>query len=389
MPAVQMVAVLTISGALLWGMSLALLGSLKLALARRVQLAEGPTGTLHALFNLMLVPVMLLAGLLVDRVGIVPLLITGSALLSVALFALTARQTPGRGFATLLLAGFGTAAVSTATLLLMPTALFGSGATSASLNLGLVFVALGALLTPPLTDLLLDRFGLRRCLALLALLALVPGFLATTVPHDQLPTRGEGTATALFTQGAFWLAALVFFLYAPLEAAVAARCAGLALPSSAPGPARAAGQPVAAGWFWLAFVASRLGLAGLQSRKVLGEEWDSWLVVLIGLLVAVLIGNLAGGPSRGRTRIGLMMLGLLLGPLVPTALALVFHHVAPGEPGTAYGALFAAGSLGSFVFAPLVRIQAGEQPLASFRLPLWISLALTGAMLVFTLVVGQ
>lgn len=392
MAAVQMVTVLTISGTLLWGMALALLGSLKLALARRVQLHQGPTGALHTLFNLMLVPLTLLAGLLVDRLGIVPLLITGSVLVSVSLFALTTHLTPGRGFALLLAAGFGVAASSTATLLLMPTALFGSGATSASLELGLVFVALGALITPPLTDILLDRFGLRRCLGLLAVLALVPGFLAAAVPHDQLPASGATAETALLGQGSFWLAALLFFLYAPLEATLAACSAGLALVA---GKRRATGQPAAVerpaaavGWFWLAFVASRLGLAWLQSRKVLGEEYDAWLLVLLGVLGTVLIGNLAGSASHGRTRIGLLMLGLVLGPLMPTALSLVFHYVAPAEPGTAYGALFAAGSCGSFLFSPLVGVEAGRPALASLRLSLLISLLLTATMLVFCLVVG-
>jgi hypothetical protein len=392
----QLVTVLTLVTALVWGMSLTLLGSLKLALARRLQLEGGMTGTFHRLFNLLLIPLVLLAGLLVDRLGGVVeqqgirlMLIVGSVLLAVALFSLTVRHTPGRGFALVLMAAFGVACLSTANLVLMPVALLSSSEYSASLNLGLVFVALGALLTAPLGDLMLDRLGLRRSLSLLALVALLPAFFAAAVPRDQLTTMAQPDTSELFTRETLWLAALVFFLYTPLEATLVARSAGLLLPTERTdrSPGVLAQAPPATGWFWLAFVASRAVLAWLQSGDVLGERWDSWILVFTCLLVAVAIGNLAGSPSHGRTRIAAFLLGLFLGPVVPTTLGMVLHYVAQTEPGTAYGVLFAAGSLGSAVFAPLVRIQPGRTTLVSLRLPLLVSLLLTGTMLVFCLVV--
>jgi fucose permease len=150
----QAVAAVTISGAIVFGMMLALLGSLKLALAKRLNLGEGRIGALLSAFNLALIPMMLLVGLVIDRWGVRVTMILGSLILSGAMLYLTLTPTYSRVFSALLLAGLGGAAVSTASIVLMPAAFF-PGEESASLNLGNVFFALGALVTPPLIDILL------------------------------------------------------------------------------------------------------------------------------------------------------------------------------------------------------------------------------------------
>ena len=52
----------TISAAFVFGMILALLGSLKLALAKRLNLGEGRVGGLLSALNAAVIPLMLLAG---------------------------------------------------------------------------------------------------------------------------------------------------------------------------------------------------------------------------------------------------------------------------------------------------------------------------------------
>jgi len=81
---------------------------------------------------------------------------------------------------------------------------------------------------------------------------------------------------------------------------------------------------------------------------------------LVSLLAAVVIGNLAGASYRGRPRAGLILLGILLGPVFPTLLAIIFRHVAPAEQGLAYGVVFAAGSLGSLLLSPLLALRARQ-----------------------------
>ena len=59
----------TVSAAFVFGMVLALLGSLKLSLSKRLNLGEGRIGVLLSAFNFALMPMMLLTGL--DRKSVV------------------------------------------------------------------------------------------------------------------------------------------------------------------------------------------------------------------------------------------------------------------------------------------------------------------------------
>src|SRR5262249_8099861 len=83
----------TIAGAFAFGMVLALLGSIKLPLAKRLEIDEARVGGLLSALNLALIPMMLLSGMLVDRLGIQGVLIVGSVLAGLAIFALALVKT--------------------------------------------------------------------------------------------------------------------------------------------------------------------------------------------------------------------------------------------------------------------------------------------------------
>jgi MFS family permease len=404
---VQAVTALAITAALVYGMALALLAILKEALARRLQLSEGRIGRLLVLFNLMLAPFVLLAGILVDHVGVRPVLMLGSVILSMAVFALGLTSGRKRAFAALLAAALGAAGLSTSAVVLMPPAFFGPLEMAASLSLGHVFVALGALLTPPLFDLLLRALDLRRALALLAVLCLVPAFVAVVPPTEQFEAGGpHGAAFDLIGRAPLWLAALVLFCYAPFEASVSAWVAGLTRAENAenpPAPPPTATEPTVvkrsakrrgpllapAVLFWGSFLSARLVVALGQHAGWLPEGLDTWVLVLPSLLAAVVIGNLAGAGDRGSTGLALVVLGILLGPAFPALLAVVFRHVAPAEQGTAYGAMFVLGSLGSLLLSPLIRVRPANPASVALRVPLLLALLLTASALVFGLLVHQ
>ena len=82
------VGLMTVTSALLVGLVLALLGNLKLALARRPEQTRRSVGRYLTLLNLLLVPLILLAGVLVDLVGVRAMLVTGSVLLALAFISL-------------------------------------------------------------------------------------------------------------------------------------------------------------------------------------------------------------------------------------------------------------------------------------------------------------
>lgn len=382
MTGMPMMTAATIGGALIFGMTLALLGRLKLAVARRGPAAEGTIRRWLLALNIALIPLVLLSGVLIDIYGARSILVAGSVMLAVALVSLSLRPTYPHAFASILLAGFGASALGTVSTVLMPRAFFVSEEALAALNLGYVFIALGALLTPALTDILLEKIELRRTLAVLALLALTPGFLGVLPSNEywQIPAL-PGNPSALFAEPSCWFAALVLFFYAPLEAAISLWTFTL-LAEREQEEREATGL---LSGFWAAFMASRLLVALAQHLDFLSEWWYRSLIVVLPLLAAVLLGNLAGASHRARPRTGLILLGLLLGPILPTLLGLVFR-AAPDGQGTAYGLVFAAGSLGSVLLAPFAKLPSRPPLQAALRLPIFLALIVTATALVVGLI---
>jgi fucose permease len=381
MSGMQAVTAATVGGAVIFGMTLALLGRLKLALAQRIHQGDAQIRRLLPALNIALAPLLLLSGIVLDIYGPRSILVAGSVMLATALVSLSLRPTYPHAFAALLLAAFGASALGTASTVMMPHALFPAEEATASLNLGYVFIALGALLTPLLTDILLDKIELRRTLAVLALLALAPAFLGVLPSNGHwhiLEQRGE--PSTLFAAPACWLAALVMFFYAPLEAAISVWT--FTLLAEREQDEREATALLSA--FWAAFMASRLLVALAEHMDWLSEGWSRLLIVVPPLLAAVLLGNLAGASHAARPLIGLILLGLLLGPVLPALLSLIFH-AAPSGQGTAFGFVFAAGSLGSLMLAPLVTLRSRPPLQAALRLPIFFALLVTATALVLGL----
>jgi fucose permease len=377
----------TICGAAVFGVVLALLGSVKLALARQLDLGGRRLAGLLATLNLAFIPMTVLAGLLTDWWRPRLVLLLGSVGTSVGLYVMSRAPTYRRAVWATLLMGLGAAFVSTATIKLMVVA-FAPVQGARGLSLGYVFIALGALLTPAVADVLVHRLDFRRAVAFLALLCLIPGLLcALPVLGDQVsklfPDSDAPTRVTLFDADLFSklvLAGVVFFFYAPLEAAISV-WATTYLTQLGYGERKAA-------WllcgFWAALLGSRFLLAVIPFQPV----WYPWLIIVPALLTVVALGNMAGSAETSAPRIGLLLLGFLLGPIFPTLLGVV-HNCFPKELGSAYGLVFAAGSLGGLMLAPFVAPRATPKGDATFRAPIVLALVLTVAALVFGLIVGH
>jgi MFS family permease len=344
----------TIGGAVLFGMSQALLGRLKLAMARRGTAEDGQIRRALLVLNVAVVPLILLCGVLTDYCGARLMLVAGSVALAMGLVSVSLRPTHPHVLPALLVAAFGAAALGTASTVLMPRAFFTPEEIAASLNLGYVFIALGALLAPVLTDVLLQTLELRRTLALLALLALLPAFLAVlpgSEPPNEPPVSG-----AFFADPAGWLAMLVLLFYAPLEAAISLWTFTLLAQR---GQDEREATSLLSG-FWAAFLASRLLVALAQHLNYLTQWWDRSLIVVLPLVAAVVL-------------------------VLPTLLGTIFRHVASAERGTVYGLVFAAGSLGSAALAPFLKLRTRPPLQAALRVPIFLALFVTAIALVWGL----
>jgi FHS family glucose/mannose:H+ symporter-like MFS transporter len=372
----------TIAGAFTFGMILALLGSIKLPLAQRLGMDEARIGGLLSALNLALIPLMLVSGILVDHLGVRGMLIAGSLGACLAIFGLAMSRTFAGCLYAILLVGAAGACISTAAIKLMPAAFFDSKA--ASLNLGNVFFGLGALVTPTLADLLIRGIGFRRTVSLLAVFCLISALAALLTdsraferafPHQEARTLWE-----VLQDPTLWLAGLVFLLYSPLEGALAT-WATTYLTQLGFREFRAA---LLLSGFWLAFLAGRLVMSLFQQTNVATNS-EPWVILVLALAAAVCLGNLAGTHNRASAAWGLLLTGAALGPIFPTLVGILFNHF-ESEQGTAYGAMFAVGAMGSLILAPVIGVYAQRRSVrAALRIPTVVALLLAGASLVMAL----
>jgi fucose permease len=261
-------------------------------------------------------------------------------------------------------------------LVLLPRAFYPENA-AASTNLGCVFLALGALLTPNLMAGLTRAVGFRRGLLVLALLCLTPAVCGMNVPARDFGAPPTGDPGEVIHSVGLWVAAGFLLFYQPLEEALGRVTRGSLKELNV-------SERLTALWlglFWLTFLGTRL-LTGWVIRP--GVE--GWLVFLLVILAAVMFGNLMGNDRPAGRGIGFAFTALCLAPVFPTVLGLALRAF-PRAPGVACGTLMAGGSLGALLLPSLVH-PASERhgPRTAMRLALAITLVLIGLALLLALV---
>jgi fucose permease len=307
-------------------------------------------------------------------------LIGGSVLAALALSVLAVRDGSATALTAMLLIGAATASLSAATTLLMKATFFPARPVAA-LNLGHVFFGVGLVLGPMALGAFLRSLRWRRGLLLLALFYLAPALIAALTPASDFPNDPHGDVQRAFNSPVLWLAGLICFFYLPVE---------LSLVTWATTKLTTLGYSARqATWlmacFWAALLGGRLLMMLLVLHSSLRPGKEAWVLLGLGLAVAVALGNLAGAARRSSIAWGLVLAGFFCGPIYPTLIGSVlgrFHE----EPGTAFGATAALGSLGVLLMAPLIASPAQQKTAQHLlRVPLIASLLLAGAALVLGL----
>jgi MFS family permease len=372
-------ALVTIASAFGFGMVQSILEAVKAPLAKRIGVPEIKiAGWLDAL-KIALVPLALLSGILADHVGGRWIIIAGSLVLGLAFFGLALSRDLRESVFALLLIGVGLSCLGIGAVVLMPVAFFGPNAASA--NLGFVFFPLGALVASSFVDVILQRFDWRRGLSGLAVVSLVPAMLATLSPAAAYPPLGRpADLGALSTDPFLWLLGLVFLLYAPLEGAVGSwgNSYLLNLGFSA---GRAGGLVTG---YWVIFMASRLLAAyGLHS---LNHDSEPWVLLGLAIVAAIALGMLVGSHHPHQGGWGLLLTAAVLGPIFPMLVGIIYKNFEESELGSAYGATYALGGIGSLVFSSVMTAYARQTSIrTALRFPLLLAVLLAGTTLVVAL----
>ena len=260
------------------GMSHALLGSIKVPLARRLQIDEARIGGLVSVFGFTLIPMVIAAGFLVDSVGKQLVLGGGFVLLMLSLVILSTVKTYRQAFLAVLVLGTGWSALVNVINVTSPPAFVPAEELprrmAYAMNLGDFIFGMGAFIMPILITVLMRRIGFKAALLSIATLGVVPLLLGLGVDWDALVPATTETVTdglkILLANPIVWICCAAFFCHVPVEAAVATWATTL-MTEKGVSEGRAAGLLSV---FWLSFMGSRLvvALALLGSFSLLGSS---------------------------------------------------------------------------------------------------------------------
>ena len=336
---------MTVASLVVSGMGVAILGSIKVPLARRLEIDEARVGGLVSVFGFVMIPVIFAAGFLTDLMGKQGVLMGGSVMMAASLVLLARSRVYWSAFTAVIISSAGWSALINVGNTLTPVAFPGSMAFAQ--NLGNVFFGAGAFLTPLVIAVLLRRASFTVALSTLAVIAAVPAALALGVDFAALASASSATASetatsptgfgTLLGDPVMWLCGFTLFFYAPLEACTSAWATTYL-------GERGVAEGTAAKFlsaFWLTFMAARLVTAFTLPA---GRE-TALICVMAVLCVCVLIGFVL---SRSSTTATLMVVaaGLVFGPIFPTLVAVLFNHFEPSVRGRAIGLLFGIGGVG-------------------------------------------
>ncbi|MCH8829139.1 MAG: MFS transporter [Planctomycetes bacterium] len=336
----------TIAGLLVTGMGLALLGSVKMPLARKLKIDEVRVGGLVSLFGFVMIPVILTAGMLTDLLGRQAVLVGGGVLMIVALIVLArARSYGGALLAVLLLSAAWSAQINVINVL-TPSAFAFTENKAQALNLGNVFFGMGAFLTPMGIAVVLKRKGLTTALLVLAAVVFLSVMLTTTADFSVLREGDAKTGNADSTTSGFsellsdpvmWLCAMMLFFYGPIESAVAA-WATTFLNEKGVGETAASGL---LSGFWLAFMLSRLIAA-----FTLPAGWEAESILVLGIACVAVLLTVSLCRRKSIAVFSVIAAGFAFGPVFPTIMAILLGQIDSALHGRAVGVLFAIGGIG-------------------------------------------
>lgn len=351
-----------VAGLLVCGMGVALLGSVKVALARRLEMDEVRVGGLVSMFGFAMIPVMLVMGFLTDLLDKQMVLVAGSLLVTTSLVILAVGRRYWAALLAVVLLSAGWSGLVNVLNVLMQQA-FGGEPTYA-MNLGNFFFGLGAFLTPLVVALLLKRAGFVPALIVLAAVALVPGVLVSQLDFSKLagagPAQPAGAAgpgvEVLLTDPIMWLTALALLFYAPMEATMGAWTTTYL---GDKGASETLSATMLSG-FWLAFMLSRLGTA--LAVKALAENHiaidTNALILGLSIFCVLVWAGAVASPNRGTACAMVVLAGLAFGPTFPTIIGVLTGHVDQGVAGRAVGLFFMIGGIGWSVIPILIGAYA-------------------------------
>jgi len=326
------------------GMCHALLGSVKVPLARKLAIDEARVGGLVSVFGFTLIPMVLAAGFLVDALGQQAVLSGGFVLLMVSLGILAGARSYPLVLLAVLVLGTGWSALVNVLNVTSPPAFLPPEdiprRMAYAMNMGDFIFGMGAFVTPLLVATLIRKIGLERTFVAMSTFAVAPLVLGLGVDWEKLVSADTHTVAGglnvLLSDPVVWLCCLAFFCHVPIEASVATWATTL-MTDKGVGENTASGVLSA---FWLTFMGSRLITA-----LTLPQGADTTLVITMAALCIAFTLGIALSRAAWLTCAMVVLAGVILGPIFPTLIAILLGHVDPALHGRTVGLFFSIGGI--------------------------------------------
>ena len=349
------------AGLFTFGIMTSFLGATLPELSARLSFDLARSGALFSFLYLPQIPMVFLAGPLIDRFGKKPVLVSGFLLSAAALVGMAYVPTYSLLGALLVVLGLGGSSAMSAANTLIPD-LYPKNPSSA-FNLANIFFGVGAIFFPWVVTIMTARIGLHATLwaiaGLVAGVALI-GLLQTFPPAHAAGGFDWGEARRMAFDPAIILLAWVLFFYSALEISTAGWIRTY-LEKEFQASAQTSKAILIS--FWVAIMVGRLA-ASQVVRKVRGTR----LVLGAALGATLGLALMALAPSVAAVTVGVVICGLSYAPVFPTTAGTASTHF-PKLFGTVFGMLMALALMSGAVVPPAVGDVAQQ---ASIRTSLWL-----------------
>jgi len=332
----------TVCTLLVTGMGIALLGSIKVSLARKLQIDEARVGGLISIFGFAMIPVMLAAGFLTDLINKQAVLTVGSLLMAVSLILLARVRKYGLALLAVLFLSVAWSAQINVVNVIQFKAFHGDPAYVT--NLANFFFGLGAFLTPLVVAFMLHRAGFSLAMFALAAFATLSAVLVINVDFATVyPAVAKAGSEAMPGVGVLlgdpimWLAAMALFFFSPVEISVSAWITTY-LDENGVSERAAAGLLSV---YWLVYM-----LARLTTAFALPAGLEKIFIVFASLACIAILAGMVFSRNRIMAITMVILAGIVFGPLFPTIIAVLLGHFEPSLHGRAVGLFFAIGGIG-------------------------------------------
>ena len=350
----------TVAALLAGGMGIALLGSVKVPLAKKLAIDETRVGGLISVFGFAMIPVMLAAGFLTDMINKQAVLVCGALLMAGGLMVLSrAKQYIFALAAVLLLSTAWSGQINVLNVIQFKAF---EGDPAFVTNLANFFFGLGAFLTPLVVAYMLRKAGFTAAMAVLSAFMVMVAILAFAVDFGEFypaiaadvsektadPASQPGVST-LLGNPILWLTAMAMFFFSPIEVGVSTWITTfLGENDLAEGTAA-----MVLSAFWLLYTFARLCTAFL-----LPAGGETIFILVCALLCIAVLAGMVFCRNRQMAVVTVLLAGIIFGPSFPTIIAVLLGHTHESLHGRAVGIFFAIGGIGWTLIPMLIGAYA-------------------------------